>query len=490
MASYLWDPLPPDVKKIFCATLDRAQKNHDLWAKYYEQTHDLKDTIAKLERRVKDLEKELVFKEKELEIARRAEKRQAAPFSKGPPKANPRRPGRPKGHPPAYRPVPDQVDETVEVPLCTCPDCHAAVTPDRREEQFLEDLEIRKVVRRLVIESGYCERCRRRVRNTHPAQLSQAGGAAKVQVGAQALALATELKHRLGIPYRKIVELFGHHFGLRLTAGGLVQAGQRLTRRLEPTHRSLLEAMRTSAVCHADETGWKIGGHNAWLWVFTNADHTVYTVSRGRGQEVVRDVLGDNYQGTLVSDCFCAYDSLPWAKAKCLGHIVHELSELLAEKKGPARQFLRESLELFRRAMALKDQKSRLKPSAYQAQATLLEKRLNGLLLRNLTEKDNLRLAKRFRKQRPHLLRFLYHDQVEPTNNRAERALRPAVIARKLSGCNRTETGAHMLEVLASLAVTCRQQGLSFRDLVVAALSVDPDRPVFRFPVLPRGPSP
>ena len=489
MASYLWEPLPPEVKAIFCATLDRVGKNHDLWVKYYGQTHDLKEAIAKLERRVQDLEKALVAKEKELEIARRAEKRQAAPFSKGPPKANPRRPGRPKGHPPAYRPVPEHVDETVEVPLCSCPDCHEAVSPDRREEQFIEDLEIRKVVRRLVIESGYCERCQRRVRNTHPAQLSQAGGAAKVQVGEQALALATELKHRLGIPYRKIVELFGQHFGLRLTAGGLVQAGQRLARRLEPTHRSLLEAMRTSSVCHADETGWKIGGHNAWLWVFTNAQHTVYAVSRGRGQEVVRDVLGDNYQGTLVSDCFVAYDSLPWAKAKCLGHIIHELSELLAVKKGPARAFLRESLELFRRAMHLKTQKSRLKPSAYMAQATLLEKRLNGLLLRTLTEPDNIRLANRFRKQRPHLLRFLYHDEVEPTNNRAERALRPAVIARKLSGCNRTEAGAQMHEVLASLAVTCRQQGLSFAELVRSALSLDPGRPPWRFPLVPRPPT-
>lgn len=490
MRRELWEPLLPEVKRLFCNTLDRCHENHDRWVRYYEQAHELKATVRKLEGRVNELETQLALKQKELEAAKRAEKRQAAPFSKGPPKANPRKPGRPEGHAGAYRPVPEQVDEVVEVPLCVCPDCQGPVTPDRTEEQFIEDLEIRRVVRRLVFESGFCSGCQRRVKSTHSTQLSQAGGAAKVQIGEQALALALELKHRLGMPYRKIVDLFAHQFGLRLTPGALVQAGRRAVRRLEPTHRSLLEALRGSSVCHADETGWKIGGRNAWLWVFTNAEHTAYVVSPGRGQEIVRDVLGDDYAGILVSDCYVAYDSLPWAKAKCLGHIIHEMAELLADKKGPARGFLREALKIFRKAMELKRKKATMGARFYQAQTTILERQLNYLLRGNFSDPDNVRLANRFRKQRPHLLRFLYHDQVEPTNNRAERAIRPAVIARKLSGCNRTEAGAHTHEVLASLAVTCRQQGLDFAQLVSSALSLDPGRPLHRFSAVARAPTP
>lgn len=300
------------------------------------------------------------------------------------------------------------------------------------------------------------------------------------------MALAIDLKHRLGIPYGKVVDLFQNHFGLKVTKGGLCQAGQRLADRLKPVHDSVHEALRASSVCHTDETGWKVAGRNAWLWVFTNREHTAYVISKGRGQHVVRDVLGDNYPGVLVSDCYCAYDSLPWAKAKCLGHIIHEMTELLAEKKGTARVFLRDSVQLFRKAIALKERKEDLTPSSYRAQATILEKKLNGLLLRELVDPDNVRLANRFRKQRPHLLRFLYHDDVEATNNLAERAIRPAVIARKLSGCNRTDKGARVHEVLASLAVTCRQQGISLAHLVRQAV-LEPEglhrfRPTSRAP--------
>lgn len=481
MSAEWWAPLPPEAQRCFLYNLELVRKTSDESTRYYEKARELKLKVGELEKKVLDLEKQLVIKQLELEAARRAEKRQAAPFSKGPPKLHPRKPGRPVGHPPARRAVPERVDELMEIPLCSCPHCHGEVTPDREEEQFIEDLLIRPHVRRLVFQTGFCTHCKRRVRHSHPAQLSTAVGAAKVQIGEAALSLAAELKHRLGVPYRKIVDLFQSQFGLKLTAGALVQAGQRLTERLTPVHESVLEALRSSSVCHTDETGWKVGGTNAWLWVFTNQDHTAYVVSKGRGQDVVRQTLGDNYKGVLVTDCYSAYDSLAWAKSKCLGHIIHEMSEIIAAKKGPARRFLRDALSIFRRAIALKPRKKILKPSVYAAQATRVEKELNGLLLGNYTDPDNARLAKRFRKQRPHLLRFLYHDEVEPTNNHAERSIRPAVIARKISGCNRTESGVLSHEVLTSLVVTCRQQNVSFADLVRSALTRFPDFPLHRF---------
>lgn len=470
MAREWWDPLRQEVKDCFLNALNQQRKAEEQANRWYEARWELKTQVARLENKVKQLEQQLVLKRKELEAAKRAEKRQAAPFSKGPPKERPRKPGQRRGHAPAHRPRPTLIDQVVDVPLSSCPHCDHLVEADRVEEQIIEDLEIRRIVRQVRVHSGFCAHCRKRVKNSHPAQVSKAVGAAGVQIGQQALSLAADLKHRLGLPYGKIADLFQSHFGLRLSPGGLVRAGQRLKHKLEPTHSELTEQLRASGHCHVDETGWKIGGKGAWLWVFTNQAQTAYIISQGRGQDVVRRVLGDNYAGILVSDCYSAYDSLPWKKAKCLGHIIHEMSELLAEKKGAARVFLRDALAVFRRAIQLKPRKSVLKPSSYAAQATLVEKALNGLLLRQLTDEDNLRLQKRFRKQREHLLRFLYHDQVEPTNNLAERRIRPAVIARKLSGCNRTRAGATTHEVLASLAVTCQQQGIAFVDLVRSAL--------------------
>src|SRR5262249_20930325 len=114
-------------------------------------------------------------------------------------------------------------------------------------------------------------------------------------------------------------------------------------------------------------------------------------------------------------------------------------------------------------ALGLRDQKPKLSPEAFAAQAAELEQRLDTLIdeKRRLTDPDNRRMAKRLRKQREHLLRFLYVEGLDATNNRAERMLRPAVITRKTSGGNRTPGGADAHSILASILVTCRHRAIS-----------------------------
>jgi hypothetical protein len=86
---------------------------------------------------------------------------------------------------------------------------------------------------------------------------------------------------------------------------------------------------------------------------------------------------------------------------------------------------------------------------------------------RRLSDRDNARLAKRLRKHRPHLLRFLYVDELEAINNLAERMLRPVAITRKTNGCNRNRTGAATHAILASVLVTCRQHAIPILDYLV-----------------------
>ena len=93
--------------------------------------------------------------------------------------------------------------------------------------------------------------------------------------------------------------------------------------------------MRASAVVHADETGWKVAGQKAWLWVFTNDDLSVYTIDPTRAHEVVERILGEDFAGVLGCDCFLAYDALPtYTQSKCAGHLLRRCAEISESKSG------------------------------------------------------------------------------------------------------------------------------------------------------------
>jgi transposase len=425
--------------------------------------------IEQLQQRIAELEQRLA----ELE---RAAKRQATPFARKRRKEHPKRPGRKAGEGRftfRAQPTPDQVNETKEQVLEACPACGGPVTDVKDHEQFVVDIpEVQPIVTRYVTHSGQCARCGRRVRSRHPEQISDATGSAGVVIGPRAKALAADLKHRLGVPYAKVAEVLEVGLGLSVSRGGLCQADARLAEQARPVYDELIDLIRQSAVAHADETGWRIGTLSAWLWVFTNRDLTVYTIARGRGHEVVVQMLGEAFAGILVSDCFTAYDHqalAAWLKQKCVGHLLKDLSELNASKTAGAVRFAQDLTRVLRAALTLRDHQPMLAPADFAAQAAQLEAELDALIdiRRQLTDADNIRFAKRLRKHRQHLLRFLYVDGLDATNNQAERMLRPAVITRKTGGCNRTDGGTQTHSILASVLTTCRQQGFSILDALV-----------------------
>ena len=234
----------------------------------------------------------------------------------------------------------------------------------------------------------------------------------------------------------------------------------------------MLEAIRRCSVVNADETGWRIGTLAAWLWVFTNQEVTVYAIRDNRSSDVVIDVLGEEFKGILTTDCYLAYDDRKfkeWLKQKCVGHLLKDLKEMKESKSGRALHFARQVTIVLQEALALKAEKIRLDPFTFHQRARALEARLDVLIApqRRLSDRDNARFAKRLRKHRPHLLRFLYVDELEATNNLAERMLRPAVITRKTNGCNRNRSGAMTHAILASVLVTCRQHAIPILDYLV-----------------------
>ena len=416
------------------------------------------------------LQKQVELLQTEVEELKRAGKRQAAPFARRQWVEHPKRPGRKAGQGrfvQRAKPRLKEVSETKVAELPCCPDCGGKLRQRHRHEQFEIDLpKVQPVITRFLTYSGYCGHCQKRVRSWHPDQISEATGTAgAVVVGPRAKALATDLKHRLGVSYGKVSEVLNDSFGLQVCRSGWCRADQKLARTARPVYERLIELIRQCSVVHADETGWRIGTLSAWLWVFTNHEVTVYDIRANRSSDVVIDILGEQFKGILATDGFLAYDERrlkDWLKQKCVGHLLGDLKDMRESKTGRALQFARQMTALLQDALRLKTEKPNLDPFTFANRARSLETRLDTLIAdrRHFTDPDNARFAKRLRKHRPHLLRFLYVDGLDATNNQAERMIRPAVITRKTNGCNRTKSGAETHAILASVLVTCHQHSV------------------------------
>jgi len=423
---------------------------------------------ARLERENARLRERVATLERLLEQSRRAGKRQAAPFSKGAPKAHPRRPGRRAGdahgrH--GHRLVPAHVDEVLEagLPVC-CPHCAGAIEEERIEAQYHTELPpVRPHVTRFDVHIGHCRRCGARVQGRHPRQRSDALGAAASQLGPRALALGTYLHKGLGLALGKCTRLYAECFGIALTPGGLCQAVARAGALAEPTYQAMLEWLRAEPVVSPDETGWKVAGHLQWLWVFVSRSLTVYSIQPGRGFEQAALILGEEYAGILVRDGWAPYRAFACAQHQtCLAHITRRNdTRLEAAERGAAR--IPRALErILDTAFALRARRDtgELTEHGLRIAVGKLKARLERLLAWQPTDPDNARLLKHLANEHEvgALFTFLLHPEVPATNHLAEQAIRPAVLTRKVCGGNRSARAAHTQEVLASLFQTARQQ--------------------------------
>jgi transposase len=441
----------------------------------HERIDRLEAELRRLNGRVARLKKDNRRLRSELDETRRQAHRQASPFRRRHLKKRRNKPGRPKGHPAESRPTPtpEQIDRQVHVPCRVCPDCSSELLELDQIVQFQTDLPpIVPIVTQFTIETGYCPCCRRRVQGRHPEQTSNATGAAGNTIGPVALTMAAELKHRLGVPYRKICDFFENYCNFDICPATLVRAEQRLAELAQPTYDLLVDALRRCDVVHADETGWRISAMSAWLWVFTNKDITIYTIRSGpgaRGHEIPAEILGPDFDGYLIVDGFKAYDVLGYAKGQCNAHLLRrakELNDTVESKEQPLMQTL---IALLQDAMGLAERREELTPAGYERRVQAIEQRFETWQLK-LIRKHELspeleRLLKHIMNHFDEWLLFLREPQVPATNNQAERMLRPAVITRKVGGCNKTLLGALVHSILASLMVTCQQQGQKFLDL-------------------------
>ncbi len=439
------------------------QENAELRRRVAEQ--DLQ--IASPRRQVEELKK-LV------EELRRRGKRQAAPFSKGKPSEDPKRPGRKAGDQygqQATRALPERVDETIVVDCPPyCEHCQGKVTLEGEASQYQIDLpKIRPWTTEFILQYGKCSQCGREVVGHHPRQTSQAFRVGSVQLGPDALGFAAWLNKVGGLSYGKIAALFKELAGLEVSRSALCRALLRMGKKLEPLYEDLKVKIRNSPVVYPDETGWRLGGHSAWLWVFTNGSETVYSIQPGRGYAEAAEILGEGYAGVLVADGWAPYQKFEKAAHQtCLAHLLRRCDEMLEEATGGAVRFPRAVKEILQSALALRDQRDagKISGQALEKAKEELESQMDRRLSGQFTNPSNQRLAKHLIRHQDQLFLFLKREDVEATNWPAEQGIRPAVINRKTSGGNRTPQGSKAQAVLMSVLRTLQQHQASALEIL------------------------
>jgi transposase len=430
---------------------------------------DLIALVVRQQRQIAELTTAVEALRGEVQRLTRDGKRQAAPFSKGTRVAQPKGPGRKPGQGPfRYRtpPAPATITEpdvAVPVTASACPACGGTLAPERVDAVYQTELPavVRPRITRYRVAVCRCTACGRRLRGEPPDVAPGQWGATAHRVGPRLMAAAHLLHYGLGVPIRKVPALLRALTGVILTQGALTQdALRRAGGAVGGAYPRLRTDVRGAPVVHTDDTGWRVGGVPAWLMTFETDTQTVYQVRPRHRNEEVREVVPADYAGVMVSDRGKSYDATGLGRVrqqKCLAHIQRSLTAVVQTKRGKAWWFGTRLQGLLRDAVALWHGRRDGKARGFATRASRLRTAITHPLRdRTLSDRDNQRLLNERGRHhdRGDLLRFLDDPALEPTNNRAERALRPAVIGRKVSQCSKTGDGAEAFAAWTSVVRT------------------------------------
>ena len=300
-----------------------------------QEIGQLEQQKGRLEQESERLRDEIKKLRNQLEAAYRAAKRQAAPFSRGQRKSNPKPPGRKPGkgygqdH---HRPIRNHVDEQIAVPVPDkCPACGSTLIVERTEAQYQEEIVRRTWIRRFDIPICRCVQCGKRVQGRHPLQASDALGAAAVQVGPEALTLGVLMNKAQGLPHADAAAILKQGFHLQMSRSGICRAIQRVARKAEATWHALRDAARRSQLAHMDETGWKVEAQLHWLWAVVTEQITYCQILPGRGFDEAKSILGAEWAGWLIHDGLqLYYKFLKAAHQSCAAHLIRRCRDLIA----------------------------------------------------------------------------------------------------------------------------------------------------------------
>lgn len=396
-------------------------------------------------------------------------------------KAGKKKRGAPMGHPPWNRKKPGVINRTIKVDApCTCPDCNSATDLSQTETTaFVQEdivLRPRTVATEYIHRSAWCPNCRKQVIQTLENEIPFA------PIGPNAKAVALYLRHELKLSYRKVSTAMDTLFGLGFVPASTLGFENRARRNADPIYRDLIEKMRAGDLVHADETHWREDGKSCFAWYGGNADVAVFRIDPRRTTEAAKKLLGNRIDGLLVTDAYASYNAIEvQGRQSCLAHLIRkagELSNLLESMKHPdpaSVSFCRKISRLF--TLACRKKIPPDKPGRNNLKMRLTDL-LDSICRKPLEYAKAETLRKRFipgAREYDEVFAFIDFGG-PPTNNHAERALRPLVIFRKTSMGTRSAVGSENICVFASLAQTAKLQDAPVIELFSALLAGTPSQ--------------
>jgi transposase len=469
-----------------CPHLDRLSTT---WVmEVYHEADQLRQQLHVMEerytQRIAELEKTLL--ERDAKIAQlqvQHQNRFKATKPQPPPtKVKVKRRGAPPGHPAWQRRQPDHVDEVIDVPAPqACPHCRCRDLQPWAEnhEHVQEDILLvpRTRVTRFVHGQCFCPQCRR------PVYQAGEGELPGCQIGPVTRAVATHLRYDLQIPYRKVRHILADLFGMPLVPATAMNFDRKATALGRPLYEELRALVQSSKVAYGDETHWRQDGKNAFVWFAGNPFISVYLITGDRSSQSAVRMLGNDFDGTLVSDDYAAYNAVNakhqqtcWSHIRTRGKEITREIELLPVPQRPPRSLeFCHNLQRFALRMCVLGRKMRgrkLPLSKARAMVPSLGRQLKRLARNKLDYPAAETLRQRVLvKDKDKLFTFLKVKAVQPTNNHSERSLRFLVIMRKICFGTRSAAGSESHGVLPSLLQTARQQGKASLGFLVKLLT-------------------
>jgi len=455
----VWAATPTAAQGLIVALLDVAQ-----------QVTVLVAANARLEARVRDLEARLG----------QNSSNSSRPPSSDPPQV-PRRPplaptGRARGGQPGHvahqrAPIPpERVDRIVDHRPVACGHCAVALPvagePDFVAHHVTEVPPLRAVVTEHRLHRLVCVACGRGTRA--PLPLGVPAGA----FGPRLQATVATLSGVYHLSQRHVADVCSMVLDAPLAASSVAGLCQATAMALAEPVATLQATLPSAPVANADETRWPQAGRTQWLWVVVTGLATVFTVATSRGSRVIKDLLGEDYRGVLGSDRYAGYAWLDVAwRQVCWAHLLRDLQGLV-DRGGEAQAVGTAALALVHDLFTIwhRYRAGALDRAGLSAAMQPIQDAFAGVLEEGARCPDAKAagLCHALDRLWPALWTFVDEDGVEPTNNAAERAIRPAVLWRKGSYGTQSDGGSRFVERLLTVTATCRQQGRSVLDYLTA----------------------
>lgn len=450
-----------------------------------DRNHKLVDENTRLEKELKQAKLELKL-ERQSKFATNMQKnadaeQDAQTAVASPEEEKEKKKGAPVGHPGWFRPTPTEFDWAIEVAAPKrCLHCAGNVSsliPINLVEHLQEDI-IDNVYRVVCYrhQAASCDDCGRHVQQPGEGEILGS------RIGPELRSIAAWLRNGIGITYRKVPQVIGELYGVTFTPAALLAFEIMLADKSAPVVEDIRKKLASSdGAVHADETYWTTNGVRSYFWVHGDEKFIHFQYDTTRAGQVSRDILGSDFTGTLVTDCYSGYfASVAGAKQKCLAHVSRKARDWqkLVEADSTDFDFFADIKRFVSRGCRFHHRRAarELSKKKIAAEKKWLRDELARLQSCDVYHEKAITLQALLIRHEGEWLVFLDDARVSPTNNLAERALRPLVVLRKITFGSRTDAGATRMAKLMTVAETSRRHGKRVRDIYYELYTRPPDK--------------